>query len=138
MTAEQSQRFDKLESMLAALDQSMDPSATAETLGKDNYLRQVRRDDHTVSLRACAAAIFSSASTAAGRSTSGETALINDAPAFEFIGESAAPCARWDARRIYHRLRVWRAVGSAEENPDARLASRHTCHRGRIGHAFCG
>lgn len=90
MTAEQSQRFDKLESMLAALDQSMDPSATAETLGRDIYLNQVRRDDHTVSLQACAAAIFSSASTAAGRSTSGGTALINDAPAFEFIGESTA------------------------------------------------
>ena len=90
MSAEQNQRFDKLESMLAALDQSMDPSATAETLGKDIYLRQVRRDDHTVSLRACATAIFCSASTAAGRSISGGTALINDAPAFEFIGESTA------------------------------------------------
>lgn len=88
MIAEQSQRFDKLESMLAALDQSMNPSATTETLGKDIYLRQVRRDEHTVSLQACAVAIFSSASTAAGRSSAGATAPMSDTPAFEFIGET--------------------------------------------------
>lgn len=89
MTVEQNERFDKLESMLAALNQSMDPSATTATLGKDIYLRQVQTDEHTVSLTACAAAIFSSAATVAGRSTSGATTLMKNAPAFEFIGETA-------------------------------------------------
>lgn len=90
MTIEQNERFDKLESMLAALNQSMDPSASTATLGKDIYLKQVQTDEHTVSLTACATAIFSSASTVAGRSISGATALDNDAPAFELISETAA------------------------------------------------
>lgn len=76
--------------MLAALNQCMDPSANAATLGKDIYLKDVQTDEHTVSLAACAAAIFSSASTAVGRSTSSATALVNDAPAFEFICDTVA------------------------------------------------
>lgn len=90
LASEQNERFDKLESMLAALNQCMNPLASTATLGKEIYLKDVQTDEHTVTLAACAAAIFSSASTAVGRSTSSVTALINDAPAFEFICDTVA------------------------------------------------
>lgn len=130
MTAEQNESFNKLESILAAIDQSMDPSATTASLGKDIYIRQVQTDEHTVSLRACAAAVFSSTATAAGRSTSGATALIKDAPAFEFIGETTAGVPDGMYGESTTGSEYGEPLDLRKKNPDAGLASRYNYFRG--------
>ena len=89
LASEQNERFDKVEQMLTALEQRISLSPSAKTLGIDAYLKQVQIDENTKSLQACATAVFSSASTAAGRSISGATVLATNTPAFEFISEIA-------------------------------------------------
>lgn len=64
--------------MLTALNKRMNPSATTANFGKDIYLSQVQTDEHSV---------FLTVYTVIGRSTSDASALINDAPTFQFIGE---------------------------------------------------
>ena len=84
---EQNEMIDKLDLMLTILEQRLNPSINASGVSRSThlYLAQIKPDNNTISIKTCAAAILTSASTVTGRSSSGATVLANDVQVFEYI-----------------------------------------------------
>ena len=78
LASEQNVHFEKLERMLVALAEQMNPKTKKKDLAA--------ADGETKKLTTTAMEIMSSASTVAGRSISGRTLVVDDEPAFEYIG----------------------------------------------------
>jgi hypothetical protein len=83
---EQSERFDRLEQMTAALTDRVGSVENPAQPESHHYLMQIPINDCTKSLIQGAQSIASSATTATSRSASSQTVVLGKVQAFDYIG----------------------------------------------------